>query len=425
MDHRKIIQQSLDYIEAHLKAELSAQELADLAGYSLYHYYRLFQSATGMSVKQYILRRKLLHTIYEISLGTKRIDTVLIYGFETYSSFYKSFLRELGCTPSEYLTHHRAKPPYHINILKEEHMEITPRKAKEILKAWNLHQESLSEIYNKNTGAKQDNTLFIGDNYVLKYTANLSNIQKIIALSKALTKQGLNTPSILPTLDGEEYIFRDGLYFLVTHRMTGHALPLLEFYHGTAANAMGQAIGKLHLTLKDMDIVSSESDILTTLTTWAVPTAGKALNLSSIFCDEYLSTIRCLSNNLPKQPIHRDPNPGNILFDDNRFGFLDFELSEQNFRIYDPCYAATSILSESDPNQDKLSWIPIYKEIFNGYNSIIPLTPEERQAVPYIIPANQLICVAWFSEQEKYKELFEINKAMTLWLIDHFEELRI
>ena len=57
MDKRAMIQQSLDHIEENLKTELTAAELAQKAGFSLFHYYRLFQQATGLPVMQYILRR--------------------------------------------------------------------------------------------------------------------------------------------------------------------------------------------------------------------------------------------------------------------------------------------------------------------------------------------------------------------------------
>ena len=51
------------------------------------------------------------------------------------------------------------------------------------------------------------------------------------------------------------------------------------------------------------------------------------------------------------------------------------------------------------------------------------LTEEERMAVPYVLLANQFVCVAWFSEQDKYKEIFETNKRMTAWLVEKFREL--
>lgn len=50
MDNRAIIQKSLDYIEENLRSEITAVELAKTAGFSLFHYYRLFQQATGMPV---------------------------------------------------------------------------------------------------------------------------------------------------------------------------------------------------------------------------------------------------------------------------------------------------------------------------------------------------------------------------------------
>ena len=50
MGNRTIIQQSLDYIEDNLRTEIAATELADMAGFSLFHYYRLFQQATGLPV---------------------------------------------------------------------------------------------------------------------------------------------------------------------------------------------------------------------------------------------------------------------------------------------------------------------------------------------------------------------------------------
>ena len=63
MDNRTIIQQSLDYIEENLQTEITAAELAEMAGFSLFHYYRLFQQATGLPVMQYILRRRLLQSL--------------------------------------------------------------------------------------------------------------------------------------------------------------------------------------------------------------------------------------------------------------------------------------------------------------------------------------------------------------------------
>lgn len=103
-------------------------------------------------------------------------------------------------------------------------------------------------------------------------------------------------------------------------------------------------------------------------------------------------------------------------------------MSERNVRIYDPCYVATAILSESfsENNVNKLErWKEIYKDIIYGYDSVVKLSEEEYEAIPYVLLANQFVCVAWFSEQEKYRDIFETNKKMTKWLIENLEELKI
>ena len=60
MENRDIIQRSIDYIEQNLQTVITAEELANQAGFSLFHYYRLFQAEVGMTVTQYILRRRLV-----------------------------------------------------------------------------------------------------------------------------------------------------------------------------------------------------------------------------------------------------------------------------------------------------------------------------------------------------------------------------
>ena len=137
VDYREPLQKSLDYIEAHLKTEITAPELASDAGFSLYHYYRLFLSAVGMPVMQYITRQKLLHAIYEISRGRKMVDAALEYGFDTYAGFYKAFKRELGYTPAAFLQKYPVvNKPYRINLFQEEHIMVTHAKIRQLLKEY-------------------------------------------------------------------------------------------------------------------------------------------------------------------------------------------------------------------------------------------------------------------------------------------------
>ena len=422
MDYRTIIQQSLDYIEDNLQTEITAAELAEMAGFSLFHYYRLFQQTTGLPVMQYILRRRLLHGVYAMKQGSTKIDAALLYGFDTYAGFYKAFCREFGATPSEFLQSSRAKRPYRIDINKEEHMTVTHKKAAQILKHWNLDGETITDIYFEGTGNKNDSACYVGEEFVLKYTANLGKLKNHIEVSKAIESIGLLAAVPMETANGQEYVQDGELYFYLTKRLPGQQIVSHSFGEGDG-RFVGEIIGQLHLALSKVEACLTDADLLGTVRDWALPRAKEALRLPDSFCKEYLNTFADVYPKLPRQIIHRDPNPGNIICAEDQWGFIDFDLSERNVRIYDPCYAATAVLSESF-GQNNGKWLEVYRNIICGYDSVAHLRPDEWKAIPYVVLANQFVCVAWFAEHDKYAELFETNKRMTLWLIQRFEELK-
>jgi Ser/Thr protein kinase RdoA (MazF antagonist)/AraC-like DNA-binding protein len=418
-----IIQRSLDYIEDHLQTEITAAELAEQAGFSLFHYYRLFQQATVFPVMQYILRRRLLHGVYAMKQGTSKIDAALRYGFDTYSGFYKAFCREFSHTPSAFLEASRAKHPYPIDITKEEHMMISHKKAAQILQHWNMSNQPITDIYYEGTGNKNDSAYYVGEQYILKYTANFGKLKKHIEVSKMLESIGLMSAVPIPTANGSEYIQDGDVYFYLTCRLQGEAM-VADHFEDRDGRFVGEIIGQLHLALKNLEDCVSEADLLATVENWALPKAKEALNLTDSFCQEYLTVFTSLYPLLPRQIIHRDPNPSNIIRSEKQWGFIDFELAERNVRIYDPCYAATAVLSETF-GQDREKWLCIYREMICGYDSVTHLSEDEKKAVPYIILANQFVCVAWFAEQAKYQEIFETNKEMTKWLIDRMDALSL
>lgn len=380
---------------------------------------------------QYILRRRLIHAIYEICSGRKRINVILEYGFDTYAGFYKAFRREFGCTPSEFLKKGKTKRPYKPNLYKDEHMSISHKKALEILKHWNLEKESISDIFYEGSGEKSDTALYVGEDFVLKFSADLGKVKNAVALCGAMESTGLYVSSPVMTTNGREYVQDGKLFFYVTRRVSGTQMVSHEFYEGdytAKAKFLGKIIGQLHLILCKAETLVDDADLYQTVRNWAMPKARNILALPEQFCLDYLNVFGKLYDKLPKQIIHRDPNPANIIVSQNRWGFIDFELSERNLRIYDPCYAATAVLDDNfdESNSAKLSkWLEIYKNIIWGYDSVVKLTTEEYKALPYVVMANQLVCTAYFSEQDKYTELFETNKRMTIWLVSVFNELMI
>lgn len=97
-----ILQTSLEYIDSHLTQKLTADLLASKAGFSTYHFCRVFRFDVGCSVMDYVRQRRLMFAAVQLSTGRKIIDIALEYGFETHSGFSKAFRRHFGYSPEIY-----------------------------------------------------------------------------------------------------------------------------------------------------------------------------------------------------------------------------------------------------------------------------------------------------------------------------------
>ena len=424
-----IIQKSIDYIEDNLKTDITAKELSEMAGFSMFHYYRLFHSAVGLPVMQYITRRRLLNALYDIHCGEKMVVVALDYGFETQAGFYKAFIREFGYTPTEFLNMSKKKKPYRINLFKEEHIMVSHKKLKEVLQNWGLENEKLSDVVYAETGNVSESACYVGDNYIIKFSPNLGNAEKHISLSQAIESVGLSTATPIKTVDGKFVVASEELYFYVTKRLEGKQLKASTMYfedYMPKARFIGEIVGQLSVALSKVEVITNQANIFKSAKEWAIPALSGKMDLPKSFVEKYEKEFGEIYELLPQQIIHRDPNPGNIILYGDNWGVLDFDLSERNIRIFDPCYAATAILSESfeADNTDKLNqWIIIYKNILYGYDEVVKLSDNEWKAIPYVVITNQLISTAWFSEQEKYRELYETNKKMTEWMLQNFDDM--
>ena len=428
MNYLDIMQDSIDYIEENLKSELYASELAEKAGFSLFHYYRIFQRAIGIPVMQYITRRKLSNAIYEISLGEKIIDVALSYGFNTHAGFFKAFKNEYRCSPTQYIKEHKVIKPYRINLLQEAHIMITDKKLVKILTNWQLEEPiDIKNVYFGSIGTKAENVWNINEDYIMKVGTNIKGLENSIMVSKALSKVGLEAAIPVLTKDNKNYFIDGELYFCLTEKVEGESYKSGDMYKGDykqKGRYLGEIIGQLHLVLQDIDeeIVCNDENIYETLKNWAIPETKKCMILQSSFQDEYLENFKKLYEHLPKQIIHRDPNLNNIIIREGKLsGFIDFECTERNIRIFDPCYAATSILSEGFGETDSVKldkWIEIFENIIIGYDSVCKLSKEEKEAIPYVVYAIQIIFVAYCSSIDKLSELSKVNQKMLLWLYD-------
>lgn len=115
-DYIDLMQRSIDYIDENITKKISVEELANISGFSTYHYYRVFHSFVGMPVIEYVTRRKLQYSIFDLSSGVKILDIALNYGFETHPGFTKAFKKAFGYSPNYYRIHAPEGFPQKVNL---------------------------------------------------------------------------------------------------------------------------------------------------------------------------------------------------------------------------------------------------------------------------------------------------------------------
>ena len=90
------------YIEEHLEEDLSLQKLAEEFFVSKYHIAHIFKDNLGLSIHQYITKKRLA-LCREAILGQMSItEAYHTFGFGDYSSFYRAFKKEYGISPKDF-----------------------------------------------------------------------------------------------------------------------------------------------------------------------------------------------------------------------------------------------------------------------------------------------------------------------------------
>ena len=94
----------LRYIAAHLDEPLSLDVLAEVAGFSPYHFHRIFAAMVGEPVGSYVRRLRLDGAARQLLMHSARpvTEIALDVGYETPSAFAKAFRQHYGISPSRF-----------------------------------------------------------------------------------------------------------------------------------------------------------------------------------------------------------------------------------------------------------------------------------------------------------------------------------
>lgn len=103
MNYSDVMSQCIEFIEENINSELTPDLIANKCGYSTFHFCRIFNICQGMTLMDYVKKRRLSLAATKLFDGNRIIDVALEYGFDTHNGFSKAFKKEYGFTPSQYI----------------------------------------------------------------------------------------------------------------------------------------------------------------------------------------------------------------------------------------------------------------------------------------------------------------------------------
>lgn len=100
--NKSLYEQLRSYIGDHIEEELTLEQLSSVFFVSKYHIAHVFKANFGLSIHQYILKKRLAMAKDAIASRNNINNVYLMCGFKDYSSFYRAFKKEFGLSPNEY-----------------------------------------------------------------------------------------------------------------------------------------------------------------------------------------------------------------------------------------------------------------------------------------------------------------------------------
>ncbi|MCM1283361.1 MAG: helix-turn-helix domain-containing protein [Muribaculaceae bacterium] len=104
MYNLELLVDSLTYIEQHIGENIRTEVICQNCGCSKSALEKVFRCVNGISVHDYITRRKMMYAALEISRNASRniLDIALDYGYTSNEAFSRAFKRIWNCKPSEF-----------------------------------------------------------------------------------------------------------------------------------------------------------------------------------------------------------------------------------------------------------------------------------------------------------------------------------
>jgi AraC family transcriptional regulator len=102
-EYSETIEEVILYIRTHIHEPLNREVLAEVAGFSVPHFHRVFTAQVGESAVSYVRRLRLERAGCKLRMGAVNITEVArAAGYESHAAFSKAFKQQFGLSPSEF-----------------------------------------------------------------------------------------------------------------------------------------------------------------------------------------------------------------------------------------------------------------------------------------------------------------------------------
>lgn len=231
-------------------------------------------------------------------------------------------------------------------------------------------------------------------------------------------------PRYIATAAGQRYAINNGRAFWLSRELPGHHFAQ---FHGSAGldqvARLATRLGELHQVLVRAPdpqrfpvLGDSAEDLLAALLARATPFDVDRL--------QALHRKAVPVAVLPRQLIHRDFHRGNVLFmGEAASGFLDFDLVHEGPRLFDVCYCASGVLSESFQEAGYPEyWLTVLETVFRAYARTAGLSVQERSLAWSMLITIELIFMKSCLERQALDAAI-MNQGMLFWFEDHRGEI--
>lgn len=285
----------------------------------------------------------------------------------------------------------------------------------QILQHWSLGDSMATPIE-----SPSQSTWDIDGKYILKEISRFSNADEFkrgMQFSSLLNAQNIPMAVFIPS-DNGQLTSPDGLYCLMSKLPGKH----VDFYcEPNLAIEMGRELSRLHSALMNIEpqITCHDNDLLVDWDKWIKP--GLDGFVSSDIVEAVDAVFRKLYPNLPRQLIHRDVHLHNVLFYDGRLtGWLDFDISQRNARIFDIAYLLGGLLYDKQKDSVIVGlWHTIYNNLLSGYDEISILTNDERDALPVLMIVIQFLFVCFWNGRDNAEQR-DASLELAIWLYNEY-----